>query len=875
MTCLDSLQTRKTLRVCGSSYDYYELDAAYWSLGLDGGKIPFVLKILLENLLRHEDGVNVALSHLQHFAACVNTGAGCEMNFMPTRVIMQDFTGVPALVDLAAMRDYVRQNSGDSSLINPHIPVDLVIDHSVQVDFYGTSDSLSKNVALEMSRNLERYRFLKWGQSAFRNVRVVPPGTGICHQVNLEYLAKVVWDRNGTLCPDTVVGTDSHTTMINGISILGWGVGGIEAEAAMLGQPITIKVPEVVGCELRGELREGVTATDMVLTITSILRERNVVGKFVEFCGEGLESLSVFNRATMANMAPEYGATCGFFPFDQSVLDYLDITGRTQKDIDVVESYMRAQGLWYTGGEISYSDRVVVDLSSIQSVVAGPKMPQEKILLSQVSKALPEFPVSADYGLSVRNGDVVIAAITSCTNTSNPYVMVAAGIVAYKARELGLKSKPWVKTSLTPGSRVVEEYLRASGLQEHLDELGFNIAGYGCATCIGNSGPLAEGVESCIRSNNLLVASVLSGNRNFEGRIHPCVNANFLASPPLVVIYALAGTVLLDVMQDPICRDPDGRGVYLRDLWPSNREIEDIISRHISKNTFIERYSDVFGGDSVWKSVESGVGDTYNWDPESTYVQSPPYFRLKVASAATRRQFDVRNARVLMLLGDDVTTDHISPAGNISANSPAGEFLMCNGVRERDFNSYGARRGNHRVMVRGTLSNIRIRNRMLSGVEGGFTRHFPTGDVVSVFDAAMRYKDEHVQLLVIAGKRYGMGSSRDWAAKGTLLLGVKAVIAEGFERIHRSNLIGMGVLPLLFKNGSDNVFSGDEILTFSGDIGVNKEIKCKVRKADGSEREIPLICAVSTNIEEEYLASGGVLHYVLENMIKGSVEGAV
>ncbi|KAF2282061.1 hypothetical protein GH714_042885 [Hevea brasiliensis] len=812
------------LRVGGGSHDYFALDAAYQGLGLNGTKLPFVLKILLENLLRNEDGVHVTLGDLKRLANRINTGTECEVSFMPTRVIMQDFTGVPALVDLAAMRDYVQEKGCDPSLINPKIPVDLVIDHSVQVDFYGTQDALAKNVRLEMSRNLERYKFLKWGQSAFSNLRVIPPGTGICHQVNLEHLAKIVWNCGGVLCPDTVVGTDSHTTMVNGIAVLGWGVGGIEAEAVMLGQPIVMTVPEVLGVELRGKLREGVTATDTVLTITNILRKKSVVGKFVEFYGEGLKNLSVFDRATIANMAPEYGATCGFFPFDQGTLDYLDITGRSKEDIDVVETYLRAQGLWYKNGSgAAYSDELTVDLAEVQPVVAGPKMPQERVLLSQVPRTLAGCAThrKTEHNSVVKNGDVVIAAITSCTNTSNPHVMIAAGLVARKAKQLGIRPKSWVKTSLTPGSRVVEAYLQASGLQECLDDIGFNIAGYGCATCIGNSGPLAGEIESLIKAQDLLVASVLSGNRNFEGRIHPCVKANFLASPPLVVIYALAGTVLLDLTRDPVCQDSRGNDVFLRDLWPSSREIGEVIAKFVSREVFAEKYKDVFSGDDIWKNVEYNGDATYNWEPES----------------------------------------------------PAGEFLMRNGVQERDFNSYGARRGNHHVMLRGTFANIRIKNEMLNEVRGGFTKHVPTERVMTVFEAAMLYREANVPLVIIARQGYGAGSSRDWAAKGTLLLGVRAVIAEDFERIHRSNLVGMGVLPLTFKRTSDNVFSGNEVITLSGSVGVGEEIVCKIREVDGSEREIPLLCAINTEVEEEYLASGGVLHYVLKRMVGESIAG--
>ncbi|ASI47912.1 aconitate hydratase 1 [Anaplasma ovis str. Haibei] len=876
MTCLDSLQTRRQLRVGGGSHDYFALDAAYQGLGLNGTKLPFVLKILLENLLRNEDGVHVTLGDLKRLANRINTGTECEVSFMPTRVIMQDFTGVPALVDLAAMRDYVQEKGCDPSLINPKIPVDLVIDHSVQVDFYGTQDALAKNVRLEMSRNLERYKFLKWGQSAFSNLRVIPPGTGICHQVNLEHLAKIVWNCGGVLCPDTVVGTDSHTTMVNGIAVLGWGVGGIEAEAVMIGQPIVMTVPEVLGVELRGKLREGVTATDTVLTITNILRKKSVVGKFVEFYGEGLKNLSVFDRATIANMAPEYGATCGFFPFDQGTLDYLDITGRSKEDIDVVETYLRAQGLWYKNGSgAAYSDELTVDLAEVQPVVAGPKMPQERVLLSQVPRTLAGCAThrKTEHNSVVKNGDVVIAAITSCTNTSNPHVMIAAGLVARKAKQLGIRPKSWVKTSLTPGSRVVEAYLQASGLQECLDDIGFNIAGYGCATCIGNSGPLAGEIESLIKAQDLLVASVLSGNRNFEGRIHPCVKANFLASPPLVVIYALAGTVLLDLTRDPVCQDSRGNDVFLRDLWPSSREIGEVIAKFVSREVFAEKYKDVFSGDDIWKNVEYNGDATYNWEPGSTYVQSPPYFMGEPSSRVAGRKFNISGARILMLLGSGVTTDHISPAGNIPVESPAGEFLMRNGVQERDFNSYGARRGNHHVMLRGTFANIRIKNEMLNEVRGGFTKHVPTERVMTVFEAAMLYREANVPLVIIARQGYGAGSSRDWAAKGTLLLGVRAVIAEDFERIHRSNLVGMGVLPLTFKRTSDNVFSGNEVITLSGSVGVGEEIVCKIREVDGSEREIPLLCAINTEVEEEYLASGGVLHYVLKRMVGESIAG--
>lgn len=879
MSCLDTLQARRELRAGGESYSYYSLEVACKQLGMEIGSLPFVYRILLENLLRHEDGYGVGLGDLKKFAECVNHGATCEINFMPTRVMMQDFTGVPALVDLAAMRDYMEMQGKDPSIINPRIPVDLVIDHSLQVDFSGTDDALSKNVALEMSRNLERYRFLKWSQQAFSNLRVVPPGMGICHQVNLEYLAQVVWNVDGVLCPDTLIGTDSHTTMINGISVLGWGVGGIEAEAAMLGQPIAMTVPEVVGFEINGKLSEGVTATDMVLTITDMLRKKKVVGKFVEFYGAGLKNLTVFDRATVANMAPEYGATCGFFPFDQSTLDYLDTTGRDRAHMEVVEAYMRAQHLWYRGDKVDYSDSIELDLGDVYPVVAGPKRPQDRIVLSKISDTLPTSEFLSDGNLPVKNGHVVIAAITSCTNTSNPYVMIAAGLVARKARKLGVRSKPWVKTSLTPGSQVVEAYLRASGLQQDLDSLGFNIVGYGCATCIGNSGPLAKEVEDCITENNLLVASVLSGNRNFEGRVHPCVKANFLASPPVVVLFSLSGTVLLDITKDAICKDIAGNDIFLKDLWPTNEEISAVIGDSISREVFLEKYANVFLGDEIWQNVESHGDVTYKWSPDSTYVQSPPYFVKRGDSRTTNdhqnggiqnNKLDIQDARILMVLGDSITTDHISPAGNISVNSPAGKFLTQHGVEEKDFNSYGSRRGNHNIMMRGTFANIRIKNEMLSGVEGGFTRHFPSGEVLTVYDAAMLYGREGVPLVIVAGKEYGTGSSRDWAAKGTILLGVKAVIAESFERIHRSNLVGMGVLPLIFKGETRSLFTGEEVLCLSGQIGVREIVKCEVRGNDDSRKIIDLECAVNTAIELDYLAVGGVLHYVLKRIASDS-----
>ncbi|AHX06216.1 aconitate hydratase 1 [Ehrlichia chaffeensis str. Liberty] len=873
MEFLDSLNAKKKLVSGKNCYEYFSLRTAASKLGVDVTKLPYSLKVLFENLLRNEDGRNVRVEDIKKLAQCVNKHVSYEINFSPARVLMQDFTGVPAIVDLAAMRDYVRENGSDPSIINPKVPVDLVIDHSIQVDFYGKEDAFNKNVSMEIQRNLERYRFLKWGQNAFKNFRVVPPGAGICHQVNLEHIAKVVWDKENLVYPDTLVGTDSHTTMINGLSVLGWGVGGIEAEAVMLGQPITMLIPKVIGFKLTGKLSEGVTATDMVLTITNILRSKGVVGKFVEFYGDGLSGLSIADRATIANMSPEYGATCGFFPIDNKTLEYLEMTGRDLSLIDLVESYAKEQCLWYTKEEPRYDDKIEFNLETVQPVLAGPKRPQDKIFLSEVKATLQNLLPNSRSTVnlaesSLQDGDVVIASITSCTNTSNPSVMIAAGLVARKANMLNLKSKPWVKTSLAPGSQVVTEYLVKSGLQKDLNALGFNLVGYGCTTCIGNSGPLSSDIEKNIKENNLVVASVLSGNRNFEGRIHPCVKANFLASPPLVVAYALAGTVNINIHLDPIAVDDDGKDIYLHDIWPSNDEINEVICKTINKQMFVDKYKNIFDGGKYWEDLKCIDSDIYAWDIDSTYIQSPTYFKNLSPNMDINNNLNINNARILALLGDSVTTDHISPAGNIAENSPAGKFLMQNNVVVSDFNSYGSRRGNHHVMTRGTFANIRVRNEMVS-CEGGFTKYVPTGEEMSIFDASQLYQQNNIPLVVIAGKEYGSGSSRDWAAKGTFFLNIKAIIAESFERIHRSNLIGMGILPLIFEEGDTRKtlnLVGDEEISIVGEIGINQEVECIIIRKE-TRRSIRLICNLNTAIEVDYFKSGGVLQYVLMKMM--------
>lgn len=861
----NSLNAKTTLNIDGRLYNYFNLSNAGKFLGVNLTKLPCSLKVLLENLLRNEDGVSVKLDDIKILANCVKKHINHEISYKPARVLMQDFTGVPAVVDLASMRNYVKKNGGNPSKINPSVPVDLVIDHSVQVDSYGSTSAFGKNVALEVKRNLERYQFLKWGESSFINFRVVPPGTGICHQVNLEYLAQVVCNDSGVLYPDTLVGTDSHTTMVNGLSVLGWGVGGIEAESVMLGQPISMVIPEVVGFKLIGRLSEGVTATDLVLTITNILRTKGVVGRFVEFHGDGLDCLSLADRATIANMAPEYGATCGFFPIDQKTLDYLNLTGRQNELVKLVEIYAKEQGLWRNNDELAFSDTLELNLSSVKPVMAGPKRPQDKVFLSQVAESFSKsFPVNeSKESDKFQDGSVVIAAITSCTNTSNPSVMIAAGLVARNAVNLGLKSKPWVKTSLAPGSQVVTEYLEKSGLQEDLNTLGFNLVGYGCTTCIGNSGPLNKDIEDDIKNKNLTVAAVLSGNRNFEGRIHPLAKANYLASPPLVVVYALAGTVQIDLTKDPICRDKNGNDVYLKDIWPTNNEVESCVKSVVTREMFIQKYKDIFSGDEYWQKIKCEKSEIYNWDAKSTYIQNPPYFDNLLTGNDKSNIFDIKDARILAMFGDSVTTDHISPAGNIASNSPAGIYLKGLGVEPQDFNSYGSRRGNHNVMMRGTFANIRIRNEMVN-TEGGYTKHIPSQETMSIFDAAMQYKREAVPLVVIAGKEYGTGSSRDWAAKGTALLGIKAVIAESFERIHRSNLVGMGVLPLAFQDGvTRKIFDGSEIVSMKGEVVPNGNLECIIKRKDDSEQSIQLKYCVQTATEVKYLMSGGVLSYIL------------
>jgi len=885
----DSLKTRRTLAAGGRNYDYFSLDAA--GLG-DISRLPCSLKVLLENLLRHEDGGTVTVEDIKAVGAWLeNRRSDREIAYRPARVLMQDFTGVPAVVDLAAMRHAMETLGGDPKLINPLSPVDLVIDHSVMVDSFGNPDSFKINVEREFDRNGERYAFLRWGQSAFDNFRVVPPGTGICHQVNLEYLSRVVWTRDeggGTTLayPDTLVGTDSHTTMVNGLAVLGWGVGGIEAEAAMLGQAVSMLIPEVVGLRFTGALKEGTTATDLVLTVVQMLRAKGVVGKFVEFTGPGLTNLGLADRATIANMAPEYGATCGFFPVDRETLRYLTFSGRDETQVALVEAYAKAQGLWREDDspEPLFTDLLELDLGSVEPSLAGPKRPQDRVALSGMAKAAKETiesgaggdsgkqaPVAgADYAL--RHGDIMIAAITSCTNTSNPSVMVAAGLVARKARERGLQVKPWVKTSLAPGSKVVTDYLEAAGLQEDLDALGFDLVGYGCTTCIGNSGPLPEPLADAIDGGDLHVAAVLSGNRNFEGRISPRTRLNYLASPPLVVAYALAGTVTRDLTTEPLGKGNDGEPVYLKDVWPSSAKIRSTIDAALTPAMFRARYDNVFEGPEEWQAITGGTGLTYDWGTSSTYVRYPPYF--EGMGAEPEPLADVTGARLLAILGDSLTTDHISPAGAIQKSGPAGEYLIEYQVRPADFNSYGSRRGNHEIMMRGTFANIRIRNEMTPGTEGGVTRHLPSGDVLPIYEAAMRYQDEGVPLVVVGGKEYGTGSSRDWAAKGTRLLGVKAVIVESFERIHRSNLIGMGVLPLEFKDGASRVslgLGGEEtfdILGVAEGLEPRQELTCRIHRPDGSVEEIALLCRIDTGDEVEYYRHGGILHYVLRDLLK-------
>jgi aconitate hydratase len=894
MASIDSLKTRRELIAGGKTYHYYSLRAAE-EAGLAGvGQLPVSLKVLLENQLRFEDGVSVGADDLKAFAAWVdNKGAvEHEVSFRPARVLMQDFTGVPAVVDLAAMRDALAKLGADPAKINPLAPVDLVIDHSVMVDYYGAPTAFARNVDKEYERNLERYRFLRWGSSAFNNFRVVPPGTGICHQVNLEYLAQTVWSASvgddEFAYPDTVVGTDSHTTMVNGLSVLGWGVGGIEAEAAMLGQPIPMLIPEVIGFRLTGALPEGATATDLVLTVTQMLRKKGVVGKFVEYCGEGLDHLTIEDQATIANMAPEYGATCGFFPITQATLDYLTRTGRTKERVALVEAYAKEQGLWSQPGdpEPVFSDVLELDLGSVRPSMAGPKRPQDRVALSDAAAAFKgalhsEFgkaegdaatrvPVAGEEH-DVGNGDVVIAAITSCTNTSNPSVLLAAGLLAKNAVAKGLKTKPWVKTSLAPGSQVVTDYLDKAGLTKPLDALGFNLVGYGCTTCIGNSGPLPEAISQSIQGGDLVAVSVLSGNRNFEGRVNPDTRANYLASPPLVVAYALAGSMLIDLDNEPLGTGKGGKPVYLKDIWPTTKDIQALQKKVVGEAMFEARYGDVFKGDKHWQAIDVAGGQTYAWDIGSTYVQNPPYF--EGLTMTPEPVTDIIEARVLGIFGDSITTDHISPAGNIRKTSPAGEYLSQHQVSQADFNSYGSRRGNHEVMMRGTFANIRIRNKITADIEGGVTKHFPSGEVMPIYDAAMRYKAEGYPAVIFAGKEYGTGSSRDWAAKGTKLLGVRAVIAESFERIHRSNLVGMGVLPLQFiHDGWQRMgLTGEEIVSIRDleDVAPRKQLMVEIyRPSDGKIARFPVRCRIDTPTELEYFRHGGVLNFVLRNLAK-------
>ena len=904
MPSKDSLNTRRDLQVGDKTYKIYSLKAAE-EAGLEGiARLPVSMKVLLENLLRNE-GPTVAEEDLHAVKAWLDNKGKTEheIAYRPARVLMQDFTGVPAVVDLAAMRDAMTKLGADANKINPLNPVDLVIDHSVMVDYFGTPQSFGENVDKEYERNGERYRFLRWGSNAFKDFRVVPPGTGICHQVNLEYLAQTVWTaseegEDGAVevaYPDTLVGTDSHTTMVNGLSVLGWGVGGIEAEAAMLGQPIPMLIPEVIGFKLTGKLPEGATATDLVLTVTQMLRKKGVVGKFVEYYGDALQHMTIEDQATIGNMAPEYGATCGFFPVSNNTLKYLTETGRSPERVALVEAYAKEQGLWADADspEPVFSETLELDLSTVQPSLAGPKRPQDRVLLADAAVAFKSqldndfgkaghdgerTPVKAEEGkeaFDLGNGDVVIAAITSCTNTSNPSVLIAAGLVARKAHAKGLKVKPWVKTSLAPGSQVVTDYLTNSGLQADLDALGFNLVGYGCTTCIGNSGPLPQAISDAVNAGDLVAVSVLSGNRNFEGRVNPDVRANYLASPPLVVAYALAGSMLVDVAHEPLGNGSDGEPVYLKDIWPTSDEIATIQRESVNGELFARRYGDVFKGDKHWQAIEVSGGETYGWEGDSTYVQNPPYF--EGLSMTPKAVTDIQEARVLGIFGDSITTDHISPAGSIRKTSPAGEYLISHGVDVADFNSYGSRRGNHEVMMRGTFANIRIRNKMVPEVEGGVTKHFPSGEVMPIYDAAMKYQAEGRSLVVFAGKEYGTGSSRDWAAKGTKLLGVRAVIAESFERIHRSNLVGMGVLPLQFQvDGWARLgLTGEEIITIRGleKLAPRKTLTVELfRPADGKVARFPVTCRIDTETELEYFKSGGVMPYVLRNLARTDEE---
>ncbi|MCC7425449.1 MAG: aconitate hydratase AcnA [Alphaproteobacteria bacterium] len=892
----DSLKTRRTLTAGGKSYDYFSIPAAAEALGKDLSRLPYSLKVLLENQLRFEDGRSYTVNDIKSIAEWLDKGRSTkEVPWRPARILLQDFTGVPAVVDLAAMRDAITRLGGDADKINPLTPVDLVIDHSVMIDNSGTKDAFRKNVELEFQRNGERYTFLRWGAESFNNLRVVPPGTGICHQVNLENLSQVVWtaevDGRTVAYPDSCYGTDSHTTMVDGLAVLGWGVGGIEAEAAMLGQPIAMLIPDVIGFKLTGKMPEGATATDLVLTVTQMLRKKGVVGKFVEFFGPGVDELALADRATIGNMAPEYGATVGFFPIDAETIRYLRLTGRSEDRVALVEAYAKAQGMWRDAASPDpvFTDTLELDLGTVQPSVAGPKRPQDRVLLKdaatafagELTKTLGVKPEEAKKKAKVANanyelghGDVVLAAITSCTNTSNPNVMLAAGLVARKARQLGIRPKPWVKTSLAPGSQVVGDYLERAGLQDDLDAIGFNLVAYGCTTCIGNSGGLlTPEIEDAVADNDLVVTAVLSGNRNFEGRVHPLCRANYLASPPLVVAYALAGTMNINLATEPLGQGANGKPVYLKDVWPSNAEIRDTVGQAVTRQMFQTRYADVLKGTPEWQAIRVDGGRTYRWNDSSTYVKNPPFFEGMTAEPSAVG--DIKGARVLAVLGDSITTDHISPAGSIKKQSPAGEYLLERQIQQKDFNSFGARRGNHEVMMRGTFGSIRLKNEMVPGVEGGLTRHMPSGERMSIFDAAERYRKEGVPLVVFGGKEYGTGSSRDWAAKGTYLLGVKAVVVESFERIHRSNLVGMGVLPLTFKDGMTRQslnLDGTETVDVEGvEAGLKPrmDLTLVIRRADGKVDRVPVLCRIDTVDEVEYYRHGGILRYVLRGLMGG------
>ena len=885
----NSFNCLKELSVNGKNYFFYSLDEAEKN-GLDGiNRLPKSVKVLLENLLRYEDGSTVNKEQILSIKEWLNSKKSkTEIAYRPARVLLQDYTGIPAVADLAAMRDTVKEKNKDPKKINPLSSVDLVIDHSVQVDKFATKNSLKENVDIEFDRNFERYSFLKWGQQAFDNFRIVPPGTGICHQVNLEYLSKVVWNEKFEdkeyLFPDTLVGTDSHTTMVNGLSVLGWGVGGIEAEAGMLGQPISMLIPEVIGFEMKNKLPEGTTATDLVLTVVKMLRDKGVVGKFVEFYGEGLKNLTLADRATIANMAPEYGATCGFFPIDEETLKYLEFSGRSKENINIVEKYAKKQNLW-ASNDIVFTDTLTLDMSTVVPTISGPKRPQDKVLLSDASKNFikvyedvckktnPTIAKIQGEDFEIKDGDILIAAITSCTNTSNPNVLIGAGLLAKNAIEKGLNVKPWVKTSLAPGSQVVTDYLDKAGLSKYLDRLGFNLVGYGCTTCIGNSGPLPDNISNAVKENNIYAVSVLSGNRNFEGRISPLVKANYLASPPLVVAYAIAGSMRIDLYKDPLGKDSNGKNIYLKDIWPTNQEIEDTLRESLNPEMFINRYSNVSKGPEQWQKIKVDKGSIYNWEENSTYVKKPPFF--ENLSDKPEGFKEIKDARPLLILGDMVTTDHISPAGSIQKESPTGNYFMKHQILPKDYNSYGSRRGNHEVMMRGTFANIRIKNEMAPGTEGGFTKLYPDEKVMPIYDAVVEYKKRGVDLVVIGGKEYGTGSSRDWAAKGTKLLGIKAVIAESFERIHRSNLIGMGILPLQFiesMNRQNLSLKGSELISILGlEKGINPgdQLNVEIKYATGDIKKIKMLCRIDTKNELEYYKNGGILQYVLRNMING------